>query len=164
MEVGNWFEEENNEDCSDVDTENGSETHDAQSQTSEDESEIDLLDIDCLEINVNKDFTKRTSFSSRSGMTWSSIPSHASKTKFSNTVTEKSGLTEFSKNITSVENAFLCFISEEMLNKIMVYSNMEGDRKKASDGEWEPVTLIELKAFIGVLLLAGLMGKSKRSV
>ena len=41
---------------------------------------------------------------------------------------------------------------------------MEGDRKKASDGEWEAMTLIELKAFIGLLLLAGLIGKSKKSI
>ncbi|CAF1271559.1 unnamed protein product, partial [Didymodactylos carnosus] len=164
MEEGTWLEEENNEDCSGVDSENGSETHDAQSETSEYESEIDLLEFDRLQIDANIDFTKETSFSSRSGMAWFSIPSHASKTKFSNTATEKSGLTEFSKNITSVEDAFLCFISEEMLNKIMVYSNIEGNRNSASNGEWEPITLIELKAFIGLLLLGGLMGKSKKSI
>ena len=126
------MEEENNEDCSNMDNGSGSETHDAQSQTSEDDSEIDLLEID-----TNEDFSRETSFSSKSGMNWSSTPPYPSKTKFSSTITEKSGLTEFTKTINSTEDAFLCFISEQMLNKIMVYSNMEGDRKKDSDGEWK---------------------------
>ncbi|CAF3941954.1 unnamed protein product [Adineta steineri] len=156
--------EEENKNCSDMDIGSGSETHDAQSETSEDESEIDLLEIDRLEIDTNKDFSKKTSFSFRSGMIWFSIPSHPRKTKFSSAATEKSGVTEFTKNITSIEDVFLCFVSVEMLNKIMVYSNMEGERNKASDDEWEAITLIELKAFIGLLLLAGLMGKSKKSI
>jgi hypothetical protein len=58
MEEETWFEEENNEDCSDVDSENGSETHDAQSETSEYESEIDLLEFDRLQIDAIKDFIK----------------------------------------------------------------------------------------------------------
>ncbi|CAF4677891.1 unnamed protein product, partial [Didymodactylos carnosus] len=58
MEEGTWLEEENNEDCSGVDSENGSETHDAQSETSEYESEIDLLEFDRLQIDANIDFTK----------------------------------------------------------------------------------------------------------
>lgn len=164
MEEETWFEEENNEDCSDVDSESGSETYDPQSETSEYESEIDFLELDRLHIDANIDFTKETSFSSRSGMTWLSIPSHAGKTKSSSTATEKSGLTELSKNITSVEDAFLCFISEKMLKKIMIYSNIERTRNTASNSEWEPTTLIELKAFIGLLLLGGLMGKSKKSI
>ena len=86
------MEEENNEDCSNMDNGSGSETDDAQSQTSEDDSEIDLLEID-----TNEDFSRETSFSSKSGMNWSSTPPHPSKTKFSSTITEKSGLTEFTK-------------------------------------------------------------------
>ena len=49
MKEKSWFEEESDEDCSYVDGESGSETEDAQSQTSEDESEIDLQEIDTNE-------------------------------------------------------------------------------------------------------------------
>jgi hypothetical protein len=90
-------------------------------------------------------------------MTWSSIPSHSTKIKFSSAVTEKPGPTKFTKTIASIEDAFLCFMSEEMLSKIFVHSNMEGHRNNASDDKSEAVTLIKLKAFIGILLLVGLL-------
>ena len=36
-----------------------------------------------------------------------------------------SGPTVFTKHVASVEDALLCFMSEEILNKILFYSNME---------------------------------------
>jgi hypothetical protein len=51
-----------------------------------------------------------------------------------------------------------------MLKKILLYSNIEGNANRASDDSFEEITMIELKAFIGLLLIAGLLGKSRKSI
>ena len=95
----------------------------------EDDEEIDLENL-----KLNDKFTWQSSYSSKYGITWSSYSNRAANTDSSNDRVVKSGLTEVTANITSIENTFLCFMPEKML---------------------------ELKAFIELLLLAGLLGKAK---
>ncbi|CAF1308666.1 unnamed protein product [Rotaria sordida] len=94
-------------------------------------------------------------------MTWSSIPHRPTKTNYSNDTVEKAGLTEIAQDISSIEDAFICFMSEKILQKILIYSNLEYTQNIAPNEKIEEITMMELKAFIGLLLLAGLLGKSK---
>lgn len=55
----------------------------------------------------------------------------------------------------------MCFLPSMILKKILVYSNLDPVHKRNSKEEMEEITIMELKAFIGLLLLAGLLGKSK---
>ncbi|CAF2746898.1 unnamed protein product [Rotaria sp. Silwood2] len=137
-------------------TKSGSETEDEESQTSEDDDEIDLENL-----KLNDDSSWQSSYSSKSGMTWSSIPHRPMKTNSFNDNTEKAGPTDITDDVSSIEDAFTCFISDKIMQKILIYSNMEYTRNIASNKKPEEITMMELKAFIGLLLLADLLGKSK---
>lgn len=151
-------EGESDEDYSYMVGESGSETEDAESERSEDEDEVDLQEND-----ANYDYGQENLFSSRPGMTWSSIASHLGKTKFSSDIIEKPEPTKFTKNIVFIDDAIFCSLSEKMLNKILIYSKKKGNRDNVSDEKWKDIALIELKAFIGLLLLVGLLGNQTKA-
>lgn len=127
-----------------------------ESQTSDDDDEIDLENL-----KLDDDSTRKSSYTSRFGMIWSSIPHRSTKKDSSNDTIQKSGLTNITENISSVEDAFMCFMPQMILEKILIYSNLEHAHKKNSKEGIEEITIMELKAFIGLLLLASLLGKSK---
>lgn len=145
------LEEENDSGYFD-DQNSGSETEDDESETSDDDEEIDLENL-----KLNDNSTWQSSYSSKDGITWSSYPDRPANTD--DHVVE-SGLTDITANITSIEDTFLCFMPEKMLEKVLIYSNFEYTQNITSTEKSE-ITMIELKAFIGLLLLAGLLGKSK---
>jgi hypothetical protein len=149
------LEEENDSGYFD-DQNSGSETEDDESKTSDDDEEIDLENP-----KLNDNSTWQSSYSSKSGITWSSYSDRPANTDSSNDNVVKSGLTEVTANITSIEDAFLCFMPEKMLEKILIYSNFKYTQNITSTEKSEEITMIELIAFIGLLLLAGLLGKSK---
>ncbi|UJR28884.1 hypothetical protein I4U23_010104 [Adineta vaga] len=152
--MNNRIEEDSESD--DVnDEQSGSEIENDESQTTDADDEIDLEDL-----KVSGDSTRKSSYTSKSGMIWSSISSTSTKTKpFSGNI-EKSGPTKLTENIASIEDAFICLMSEKILQKILIYSNMEYERNIKLD-EKEEITMLELKASIGLLLLAGLLGRSR---
>ncbi|CAF3579688.1 unnamed protein product [Rotaria sp. Silwood1] len=150
--------EENDSDYFD-DQNSGSEIEDHESQTSDDDEEIDLENL-----KLNDNSTWQSSYNSKSGMTWLSTPNYSMKTSCSNDNAAQAGLTEVTANISSIEDAFLSFIPEKMLEKILVYSNFEYSRNVTSTEKSKEITMIELKGFIGLLLLADLLGKSKTDV
>ena len=53
------------------------------------------------------------------------------------------------------------FITQLTLEKTLIYSNLEHAHKNTPKEGIEEITIKELKAFIGLLLLAGLLGKTK---
>ncbi|CAF4119320.1 unnamed protein product [Rotaria sp. Silwood2] len=152
--MNNWIEEDSESDDFN-DEQSGSETENDESQTSDAEDEIDLEDL-----KLTEDSTRKSSYTSKSGMIWSSIPSTSTKIKSFSDNIEKSGPTKLTKNVASIEDAFICLMSEKIMQKILIYSNMEYDRNTGLD-EKEEITMMELKASIGLLLLAGLLGRSK---
>ena len=122
----NQFEDVSDEDSL-VFTQSDSETENADSQTSEDEEEIDLE-----QMNLDEKYTQQSSYSSRSGMIWSSSPFYSLNTKLCTNIIGTSKLTEIDQNVASVEDSFLCFISEEMLKKILLYTNIHGSENVTS--------------------------------
>ena len=109
------------------DANSGSETGDGESRTSDDDDEIDLENL-----KLDDDSTWKSSYTSSSGMIWSSTPYHSTKNDFSNDVIQKAGLTNTSENISSVEDAFMCFMPNKLLEKILDYSNLEYTHKNTS--------------------------------
>ena len=103
-------EEENDSDFFD-DENSGSETEDHESQTSDDDDEIDLENL-----KLNDNSTCQTLYNSKSGMTWFVNPNYSTKTNYSNNIIQ-AGLTQVTANISSIEDAFLSFISEKCLKK-----------------------------------------------
>jgi len=94
-------------------------------------------------------------------MTWSPTSHRPMKTNSFNDTIEKAGSTDITDDVSSIENVFTCFISEKIMQKILIYSNMEYTRNISSNEKPEEITMMELKASIGLLILAGLLGKSK---
>ncbi|CAF1328747.1 unnamed protein product [Rotaria sordida] len=154
--MNSWIEDESDDEDS-YDQGSASETQDAESQTSEEDDEIDLENL-----KLDDDSTPKSLYSSKSGITWSSIPYPSKKAKSSNDTSEKAGPTKLTEDVSSIQDAFICFILEKIIQKILIYSNMERTRNIASNEKSEDITMMELKAFIGLLLLAGLLGKSKK--
>jgi hypothetical protein len=72
-------------------------------------------------------------------MVWSSIPSYSLATKHYDNVKLISGPTELIKDVASVEDAFLCFISEEMLKKLVHYSNIPGNSNRTADDSFDEI-------------------------
>ncbi|CAF0800781.1 unnamed protein product [Rotaria sordida] len=144
--------------------ESGSETENIDSETTENEEEIDLEKLNLEESDPDENYTQGCSYSSRSDMVLSSTPSYSSTTKHHANVNLTSGLTELTAHVASVEDAFLCFISEEMLKKILLYSNTAEISNRTLDDSFEEISMVELKGFIGLLLISGLLGKSRKSI
>ena len=108
------IEEESDSDYVD-DQHSASETEDHESQTSDDDDEIDIEDH-----KLNNSSTRQSSYDSKSGIIWSSSPHHSSKTNSSDGNTITAGLTGVTANISSIEDAFFCFIPEKMLEKVLI--------------------------------------------
>lgn len=55
----------------------------------------------------------------------------------------------------SNEESFLVYF-EDILSEVVLFTNLEGRRVASASGvAWKPVTLVEIKAFIGLLIIAG---------
>lgn len=65
------------------------------------------------------------------------------------------------QRIETPKQAFDCFISSEVINIIVKYTNIEAKR---SNQNWREIDAIELKAFIGLLLAAGVDRNSKKNI
>lgn len=106
------IEEESDSDYVD-DQRSASETEEHESETSDDDDD----EIDIEDHKSNNNFTWQSSYNSKSGITWSSNPHPSSKTNSSNYDAIKAGPTDVTANISSIEDAFFCFIPEKMLEK-----------------------------------------------
>ncbi|CAF4367258.1 unnamed protein product [Rotaria sordida] len=129
----NWLDDKSDDSDNAHAEESGSESENIDRETTENEEEIDLEKLNLEESDPDENYTQGCSYSSRSDMVWSSIPSYSSTTKYHANVNLTSGPTELTAHVVSVEDAFLCFISEEMLKKILLYSNTTGISNRTLD-------------------------------
>ena len=89
----------------------------AESAISTGEDEIDLAEV------ASNDYCNQENvFSSKAGMIWSSVSSDTIISLFLADVSIESGSTVFTKHVASVEDALFCFMSEEILSKMLFYS------------------------------------------
>ncbi|CAF1319555.1 unnamed protein product [Adineta ricciae] len=104
--MNSWIEDESDdEDLYDQDI--GSETENAESQTSEEDDETDLENL-----KLDDDSTERSLYSSKSGIIWSSIPSSSTKISSSNDTNEKTVPTGFTENVSSIEDSFVFYVGK----------------------------------------------------
>ena len=104
--MNNWIEEDSESD--DVnDEQSDSEIENDDNQTTDDADD----EIDSEDLKVSYDSTRKSLYASKSGMIWSSISSTSTKIKSFSGNIEKSGPTNLTENITSIEDAFMCLMS-----------------------------------------------------
>lgn len=105
--------------------------------------------------------TQSTEFVGRDDTTWNESP-HA-KSRIPRTVIRTS-LNKINllrgQKINSAEIAFDCFFTKQVIETIVMFTNMEGKRVKS---DWKEVDDIEIRTFIGLLIAAGVERGSKRN-
>jgi len=140
-----------------VDHDSGSETEDNPADgTDDDECGTENDDDEHLDPGDNL-----SSFVAKSGMQWSHVSPTSSRTKAVNIVTGKQGTTAAAYQITCFTDALKLFITDEMVDEILKFSNAEGKRRVLEKGlteeNWSSITREEIDALIGLLYLMGTM-------
>ena len=106
-----WFEDESDQDETNNE-ERGSETESVESETSDDDNEVDLD-----EVFSKVSLAESTSYSSRSGMSWSRIPSASVETNFVIDENNTVGPTDRTKDVTSMLIPFFIFCRKKYSTK-----------------------------------------------
>lgn len=136
-------------------------SEDESDHESADEHESSDADYEGSETEEEDTTTQSTEFVGRDGTTWNESP-HA-KSRMSHNV-NRNALSKVNllrgQKIDSAEIAFDCFFTKEVIDAIVKFTNMEGKRVKS---DWKNVDDIEIRAFIGLLIAAGVERGSKRN-
>lgn len=93
-------------------------------------------------------------YTSKSGFEWSSVPPQSTSSFPSQ---YRTGLTNGSKNINSIKDAFSLFLSADIIEEVCDCTNLFLSNK----GKVGDITFDEVLAFIGVLLSAGAVCEKK---
>ena len=156
LDDSNWFEEtivEELDSESEID------------ELSAEEEVEDEIELDQTESEVETISETSQEYVSKSGFVWKSAPPPSSRTRSSNIVQCRPGPTHGTDGVKTIADSFYGFMTNEMLEEIVKYSNAEGQarylRKELAESNWNDINVIELKAAIGLLFLMGLLGKNK---
>ena len=103
---------------------------------------------------------------SRTGRVWTTVPpNHRVRAHPGNIMRGMPGPKGAAKDVSTPKDAFGLFIPDSLLTKIVEHSNEEGERLAAASNRTHiPLTLQELRAFIGLLLLRGCEGDRRCDV
>lgn len=103
-------------------------------------------------------------YTSRSGMKWSSHPAEITKTTTANLVRSKPGITK-EGGVQDIAEAFSLFLTNDILDIVVRETNRYAERycAEVNNGQnppqqplcWNNIDIDELKAVIGLLLIAG---------
>ncbi|XP_043226473.1 piggyBac transposable element-derived protein 4-like [Amphibalanus amphitrite] len=97
---------------------------------------------------------------SRTGWVWTTVPpNHRVRARPGNIMRGSPGPKGAAKDVNIPKDAFGLFLPDSLLTQILERSNEEGERLAAASNRTHiPVTLMELRAFIGLVLLRGCEG------
>lgn len=110
----------------------------------------DLIYIFSLFITVSKS----------KDIVWSNVARPISRTLQRNIIKHQSGPTRFAKsNIFDPLSSFLQIFTNEMIEDISKYTNM-----KLLEAKESPITVNDMKKFIGLIVLAGTMNSNMESI
>ena len=110
----------------------------------------------------------QSSYKARNGRIWVTTCPQSSRTRACNLRHTAKGPVSSAKNIQNEEEAFACFIDEDMLQQIVKHTNNRARRdlraKNRSPDEWVPVDLCEKKGVDGLLYLIGVYRSQRESL
>lgn len=146
---------------------------------SSDEGEVDYVEIhneisdsysesdnDSNEVNVATTSTSNSTFVSKNNsQIWykNEVARPQGRRTEINILREKSGPSRFAnREVDSISSSFLIYFRKRLLEIIVKWTNAEGNR--VFDKEWKPIDIIELKKFIGLLLLIGVYKSKNETV
>lgn len=126
--------------------------------------EVESDEADFAEDAENEDAVENADskeFIGRDGTVWRDSPhpttriSHNVNRTAMNKVNLRGG-----QKVDTAEGAFECLFTADVINMIVKYTNLEANRVMT---EWKDIDEIELRAFIGLLITAGIERSSKRN-
>ena len=136
---------------------------------SEDSSTDNYFDSETDNVDTASSTSKITP---KSGKVWMTSPPAQSRTPARNIVTLKPGLTDYSKNVQNDVECLKLFITPEIVLIIVTETNRKAqfvysewnrdhpDRKLT----WTDTTELEIYAYVGLLILSGVMRARKESI
>ncbi|KRZ75539.1 hypothetical protein T10_11448 [Trichinella papuae] len=136
-------------------------------EVSEDEDHV-ISDEESAEEESNSEIrpliVQPGTFIARDGTEWtSSTPMQARRRASVNIVDQRPGLKRKAREISHPVDAFNCIIDEDIVEMICHETNRY-TLHKGEQGKWIDVTPVEIRAFFGLLLLAGCYHKRKEPV
>lgn len=121
-----------------------------------DEDEIDEDDTEAIDLRALE-------YVARDGTVWRTEPRHARQTRQHNILRQRSGPARSTATL-SILNTFKLLMSPDMVNLIIRYTNQKAENTYSQYNEshpetppktWKAVTMSEMYAFIGVLIMTG---------
>jgi len=146
---------------SDDNSQNDPEQQEVASESGSDDVDVDMPSDTDLEAEQ---------FTASDGTVWRKEAPRQSRARSQNILREAAGLKPISQNTPDIKHAFELFLSEAILQIVVEQTNNYGSRLFAEMNqnkeennrlEWMPTDTVEMQAFCGILLLAGVF-KSKR--
>lgn len=120
-------------------------------------------------LSDNPDFSSMPSFTSKDGTLWCKRPVRGTKSTSKNIIRHGLGLTNYSKDFESIKETFFLFMSNEILEMIVVETNKKAlyehekwnQENPENKRKWMATDLIEIKAYIGLLISQGALKATK---
>lgn len=107
---------------------------------------------------------KDVNFISKSGLVWQKHVPFRKKQQNENIIKTKPG-PNYSKTICSIIDTFFLFMSDEIIESIVTYTNQKGELYFSNKREaWKPTNTKEIYALFGILITMGALDDSHESV
>lgn len=106
-------------------------------------------------------------YESRNGTKWSKIPPVPTRTRAHNIMTRPSGPKGIARDVSTPIESFLLFFDSDILTILVESTNIYIDtikHKYQRDRDAKPTDLVEMKAFVGLLLLIGVCRAGRRNL
>ena len=134
---------------------------------SDSEQEADELERDGDSQEDNVPLSQLAGYLSRNGTRWSKFPPPTSRTRAHNIMTRHPGPKGIARDAKTCLQSFLLFFDSDILNILVECTNIYIDtikEKYQRQRDANLTDLIEMKAFIGVLLVIGICRAGRRNL
>lgn len=141
---------------------------------SEDNLELNSVESDIASgAESNDDSDEEDEFIAKSGKVWKSTVLPVTRRRRCNYVIGSPGPTRFTDKATTMQEVFSLFLDDEIVQAICTYTNLEATRviqelnAGASSNRirtWQNVDPVEIRAFFGVMLMAGALHCQKVAI
>ena len=128
------------------------------------ETEDEVLSEDSEEDEDSSDGEDITdNYIGKDGTVWTkTLPVQRKRRSGCNILKSTPGLTAYSRHVSKPLEAFKCLLSDDIMHMLSTATNQKA--KNASNSPWPRTTLVEMQAFVGILLLIGICRGQKESV
>ena len=116
--------------------------------------------------NLATDGVAANLYASRAGVVWSTeVPRQSVRVAAENVIAHAAGPVNEARNVTNPLDAFSLFVDDAVVGLIVTMTNRRGhDEYSRNNAAWKDTDDVEIRAFIGILILAGILRSSKEPI